>query len=280
MKKMHGFTLIELLVVIAIIALLVSLLLPALNKAREQARIVKCMAGFHAWGIIHYEYQLINDEEIMGTASPWRTAGNTTARSEPGSMHVEPNPDFPDLINVRTLNSFIPGGFTMEDSNVDVDNIFVCPSANRMNFTEQYWDHAQSNFFHSQYAYLGRFSEWPDWQQGNTSNPELVTDRELEPGKVLMTDIMYYWGGVDNNGNQGGWQYNHGVNGPSSHRGDSGDVWVDQDAPDITGYGRLYGDGHVKWIQVQDFVRDEMWSRVEGSTISRPTVPYTDMYWY
>ena len=61
MSRKTGFTLIELLVVISIISLLLSILLPALNKAREQAKKVKCMTQYKQWGLATVAYGVDND---------------------------------------------------------------------------------------------------------------------------------------------------------------------------------------------------------------------------
>jgi len=56
MRKIRGFTLVELLVVISIIALLLSILLPSLNKARESASKTVCKSNIKQIGVGIYMY--------------------------------------------------------------------------------------------------------------------------------------------------------------------------------------------------------------------------------
>src|SRR4030042_2946069 len=74
MRTSQGFTLIELLVVIAIIALLSSILMPALERVREQARMVGCLSNMKQWSVVGTLYAGGNDGKLwsgQGSEGYW-----------------------------------------------------------------------------------------------------------------------------------------------------------------------------------------------------------------
>lgn len=135
-RSKRGFTLIELLVVIAIIAILISLLLPAVQQAREAARRTQCRNNLKQIGIALHNYHDVHSQFPPGRMSPSRgqDVGMTCWYGHLSPLyHVLPYIDQANVYNSMDHNNTrVRFGTPLCDANGFVADLaisaFMCPS--------------------------------------------------------------------------------------------------------------------------------------------------------
>ncbi len=118
----RAFTLIELLVVIAIIALLISILMPALSKAKEKGRAAVCLSNLHHIGIAFKQYfhdynDILPDAAVLPSINP--DDPNDVAYHPPITEFLMPYARNPELFHCPSdLPGFVPREEAVDPNNV------------------------------------------------------------------------------------------------------------------------------------------------------------------
>jgi prepilin-type N-terminal cleavage/methylation domain-containing protein/prepilin-type processing-associated H-X9-DG protein len=204
MNRKKGFTLIELLVVIAIIAVLMAILMPALNVVREQARGIACMSNQKTIGLAYVMYADDNDSRMCGGMAryapingipPWvmppldYQAGGGFSQMPSGDVTLE-----------QRHNGLREGVLYPYIKDVGA---YHCPGDNRIT-------QGTSNGRQLQHLLFRSYS-LPDFLRAyESSDPKKITDFRNPGRKMLFVEEIYDAPGV--NHNVDGWSYNPGTN--------------------------------------------------------------------